>query len=50
VAVEKLVSAKCSEKILRQEALQTTFSVFLDIFYTQILAALRKTDFFNTHA
>jgi hypothetical protein len=35
---------------LQDHALQTTFSVFLDIFYPQILAILRKMDFFITHA
>jgi hypothetical protein len=33
VAVEKLDLSKLAEKTLRQEALQTTFLVFLDIFY-----------------
>jgi hypothetical protein len=33
VAVEKLDLSKLIEKTLRQEALQTTFLIFLDIFY-----------------
>ena len=33
VAVEKLFPAKFAKIKLRQDALQTTFSVFLDIFY-----------------
>jgi hypothetical protein len=33
VAVEKLHHQKMPEKTLQQEALQTTFSVFLDIFH-----------------
>jgi hypothetical protein len=47
VAVEKLVSAKCSEKILRQEALQTTFSVFLDIFYHPNFGCFEKNGLFQ---
>ena len=38
VAVEKLVFAKFAKIKLRQDALQTTFSGFLDIFYPQIFA------------
>jgi len=33
VAVEKLLPAKFAKTKLRQDALQTTFSVFLNIFY-----------------
>jgi hypothetical protein len=33
VAVEKLFRAKFAKIKLRQDALQTTFSIFLDIFY-----------------
>jgi len=33
VAVEKLLRAKFAKIKLRQDALQTTFSIFLDIFY-----------------
>jgi hypothetical protein len=33
VAVEKLTRRKMAEKTLHYEALQTTFSIFLDIFY-----------------
>jgi hypothetical protein len=33
VAVEKLLPAKFAKIKLRQDALQTTFPVFLDIFY-----------------
>jgi hypothetical protein len=35
---------------LRYDALQTTFSVFIDIFYPPIFVVLRRRDFFNTHA
>jgi hypothetical protein len=38
VAVEKLNHQKMAEKTLHKEALQTTFSVFLDIFYPSNLA------------
>jgi hypothetical protein len=41
VAVEKLLPAKFAKMKSRQDALQTTSSVFLDIFYPQILAILR---------
>jgi hypothetical protein len=34
VGVEKLFPAKFAKTKLRQDALQTTFSVFLDIFYS----------------
>jgi hypothetical protein len=33
VAVEKLLSVKFAKIKLRQDALQTIFSIFLDIFY-----------------
>jgi hypothetical protein len=49
VGVEKLFPAKIAKIKSRQDALQTTFSVFLDIFYPPNLAILRKMDFFNTH-
>jgi hypothetical protein len=38
VAVEKLVAAKFAKIKSRQDALQTTFSFFLDIFYLPNLA------------
>jgi len=38
VAVEKLTRQNMAENTLRSEALQTTFSVFLDIFYPSNLA------------
>jgi hypothetical protein len=38
VAVEKLVAPKFAKIKSRQDALQTTFSVFLDIFYPPNLA------------
>jgi hypothetical protein len=38
VAVEKLVAPKFAKTKSRQDALQTTFSVFLDIFYLPNLA------------
>jgi hypothetical protein len=49
-AVEKLLPAKFAKIKTRQDALQTTFSVFLDIFYPPILAVFRKMGFFNSHA
>jgi len=51
VAVEKLFLAKFVKIKLRQDAPQTTFSVFLDISfpYPQILDVLRKREFFNSH-
>jgi hypothetical protein len=38
VAVEKLVAPKFAKIKSRQDALQTTFSLFLDIFYPPNLA------------
>jgi hypothetical protein len=38
VAVEKLVAPKFAKMKSRQDALQTTFSLFLDIFYPPNLA------------
>ena len=38
VAVENLASEKSAEKRSRQDAIQTTFSVFLDIIYPPNLA------------
>jgi hypothetical protein len=49
VAVEKLMRRKLGEKTLRYEALQTTISVLVDIFYIPNLAVLTKPGFFNTH-
>jgi hypothetical protein len=49
VGVEKLFPAKFAKIKSRQDALQTTFSVFLDIFYPPISAILKKMEFFNTH-
>ena len=45
--VEKLLLAKFAKAKSGRDALQMTFSVFLDIFYPPILAVLRKMDFFN---
>jgi len=50
LGVEKLLSAKFAKIESRQDALQTTFSVLLDIFYPHFWPILRKMDFFNTHA
>jgi hypothetical protein len=50
VAVEKLPPAKLAKIKSRQDALQAAFSVFLDIFYPQILVVFGKMDFFNSHA
>jgi hypothetical protein len=49
VAVEKLNHQEMAEKTLHGEALQTTFSVWVDIFYPQLLVVLRKMEFFNSH-
>jgi hypothetical protein len=49
VAVEKLLPAKYAKIKSRQDALQTTLSVFLDIFYLQFFVVLKKMEFFNTH-
>jgi hypothetical protein len=49
VAVEKLLPAKCAKIKSRQDALQTTFSVFLYILYPQFLAVSKKMDIFNSH-
>ncbi len=50
LGLEKLLSAKFAKIESRQDVLQTTFSVFLDIFYPHFLPILRKMDFFNTQA
>jgi hypothetical protein len=50
VAVEKLVAPKFAKTRSRQDALQTTFSFFLDIFYPQFWPFGAKSDFFNSHA
>jgi hypothetical protein len=47
VAVEKLSSGKCSEKTLRQDALQTTFSVRVDIFYPPNFGCFEKNGLFQ---
>ena len=47
--VEKLFPAKFAKTKSRQDALQTTFSVFLDIFYPPNFGYLKKMEFFNTH-
>jgi hypothetical protein len=49
VAVEKLLPAKSAKIKSRQDALQTTFSVFLDIFYPPNFGHFEEMDFFNTH-
>jgi hypothetical protein len=52
--LKKLLPAKFAKIKFRQDALQTTLSVFLDIFHPlpspQIWASLRRMDFFNSHA
>jgi hypothetical protein len=50
VAVEKLLPAKFAKIKLHQDALQTTFSVFLDIFYPQNFGYFDKREFFNSHS
>jgi hypothetical protein len=47
VAVEKLVASKFAKIESRQDALQTTFSVFLDIFYALNLAVLDEKGVFQ---
>jgi hypothetical protein len=47
VAVEKLTSGKCSEKLWRQDALQTTFSVRVDIFYPPNFGCFEKSGLFQ---
>jgi hypothetical protein len=47
VAVEKLVAPKFAKIESRQDALQTTFSVFLDIFYALNLAVLDEKGVFQ---
>jgi hypothetical protein len=49
-AVEKLLSVKFAKIKSRQDALQTTFSVFLDIFYPPNFCCFGKMDFFNSHS
>jgi hypothetical protein len=44
-------SARTSQKIeSRQDALQATLWVFIDIFYPPNWGCLKKTEFFNRHA
>jgi hypothetical protein len=47
VAVEKLLPAKFAKIKLRQDALQTTFSVFLDIFYPRIFGYFGENGLFQ---
>jgi hypothetical protein len=47
VAVEKLIAPKFAKIESRQNALQTTFSVFLDIFYPLNLAVLDEKGVFQ---
>jgi hypothetical protein len=47
VGVEKLVAPKFAKIESRQDALQTTFSVFLDIFYALNLAVLDEKGVFQ---
>jgi hypothetical protein len=47
VGVEKLDLSKLAEKTLRQEALQTTFSIFLDIFYPPNFRCFQKNGVFQ---
>ena len=48
MAVEKLDLTKLGEKPLRWDAIQTTFSIRVDIFYPDISAILAKREFFNS--
>jgi hypothetical protein len=47
VAVEKLFPAKFAKTKLHQDALQTTFSVFLDIFYPPNLRCFDENGVFQ---
>src|ERR1700730_16160849 len=47
VGVEKLFPAKFAKIKSRQEALQTTFSVFLDIFYPPIFGYFEENGLFQ---
>jgi hypothetical protein len=47
VAVEKLLRAKCAKIKLRQDALQTTFSIFLDIFYPPNFRCFEENEVFQ---
>jgi hypothetical protein len=47
VAVEKLLSAKFAKTKSRQDALQTTFSVFLDIFYPPNFGCFEENGLFQ---
>src|ERR1700730_1406284 len=47
VGVEKLFPAKVAKIKSRQEALQTTFSVFLDIFYPPIFSYFEENGVFQ---
>ena len=47
MAVEKLLPAKFAKIKLRQDALQTTFLVFLDIFYPPIFGCFEENGLFQ---
>jgi len=47
VAVEKLLPAELAKIKLRQDALQTTFAVFLDIFYPPIFRRFEEHGLFQ---
>ena len=47
VAVEKLLPAKFAKIKLRQDALQTTFLVFLDIFYPPNFGCFEENGLFQ---
>jgi hypothetical protein len=47
VAVEKLLSAKFAKIKSRHDAQQTTFSVFLDIFYPPIFGCFEENGLFQ---
>jgi hypothetical protein len=47
VGVEKLLPAKFAKIKSRQEALQTTFSIFLDIFYPPNLGCFEENGLFQ---
>jgi len=48
--LEKLLPAKFAKIKSRRRLLQTTFSVFPDIFYPPNFGYFEEMDFFNTHA
>jgi hypothetical protein len=49
VAVEKPTRQKMAGKTLRSEALQTTFSVRLDVFHLPFFDLFEELEFFSSH-